>query len=158
MSLLRSRAMLAAGMTVALLCGLAVAESTGATTPDDTVVETSIAATPETVADTSVAATPEGGTVEVLPPDDPWAGATRGEWEARMWQWQVSLPEDVNPNVAGSTEFCGYGQFGPLFFLPGELLRRTGEHHVCGRRGHSHLCECRRRVLDGRATTVLRAN
>ena len=36
-----------------------------------------------------------------------------------MWQWQVSLPEDVNPNVAGSTEFCGYGQFGPLFFLPG---------------------------------------
>ena len=37
------------------------------------------------------------GAVEILPPDESWAGLTRGELDARFWQWNMSMPEDVNP-------------------------------------------------------------
>ena len=106
-------------MSASLLCGLAVAGSSGATTPDDTVAETSVAVTPETVAETSVATATEGAAVEILPPDESWGGATLSEWNARWLQWAVSMPEDVNPNLDATGERCGYGQSGPVFFLPG---------------------------------------
>ena len=54
---------------------------------------------------------------------------TRGEWDARWWQWAVSMPEDINPSFDPTGERCGYGQSGPVFFLPasfgGEALERT---------------------------------
>jgi hypothetical protein len=105
-----------------LLTGLAVVDSTGATTPEDTIAETSVAAVSDNAADTSTA-TPGIAEVEVLPPDEPWAGVNRAEWTARAWQWWLSLPEDVSPNMTG--EGCGYGQAGPVFLLPipyGEVL------------------------------------
>ena len=100
MSLLRSRALLAAGMSASLLAGLAVAEPSGATSPE-----------------TSVATSPETATLEILPPDETWDGATRGEWGARSAQWWMSLPEDVNPIFDTTGARCGYGQSGPVFFL-----------------------------------------
>ena len=53
-------------------------------------------------------------------PDEGWAGLTRGEWDARWWQWGATMPEDVHPayDMTGD-ERCGYGQSGPVFFMPG---------------------------------------
>ena len=68
-------------------------------------------------------ATPAGGEltdgVTVLPPDAAVAGVTRGEWYARWWQWAASFPAEVNPGVGEGGTRCGYGQAGPVFFLPG---------------------------------------
>ncbi len=50
----RARILFAAGMSVSLLAGLAVAESTGATTREDTVVDTSVAAPEGVAVETSV--------------------------------------------------------------------------------------------------------
>lgn len=73
---------------------------------------------------TAQEATPVAGEVTILPPDESYGGATRGEWDARWWQWAVSMPEDINPNFDTSGERCGYGQSGPVFLLPGSF---TGE-------------------------------
>jgi hypothetical protein len=107
---LRFRALLAAGMSTSLLAGVAVAESSGATSP-----ETSVATSPETAA------------LEILPPDETWGGATRGEWDARSTQWWMSMPEDVNPLFDTTGARCGYGQSGPVFFLQFGL----GEGFTC---------------------------
>ena len=99
--------MLLAAVTSALLAsGLGVAGS-------------SVVATSDTIPDTSVAATAEGAAVEILPPDEPFAGLTRGEWDARQWQWLVSMPVDVNPGDDTTGDRCGYGQSGPVFFVIG---------------------------------------
>ncbi len=60
----------------------------------------------------------EGEQGVVYPPDKPVAGATPGEWSARHQQWTVSFPVGINPgqDVSGAT--CGYGQSGPVFFIP----------------------------------------
>jgi len=79
-------------MSASLLTGLAVAETTVATT------------------------SPEEASVEVLAPDESWAGVSRAEWTARAWQWWLSLPTDVNPSE--TNQGCGYGQAGPVYFLP----------------------------------------
>jgi hypothetical protein len=71
-----------------------------ATVPDDTNDVT--AATTEPA--------PEPGAVEILPPDEPYGGATLAEWIARSWQWSANLPEGFD---------CNYGQNGPVFFMPG---------------------------------------
>jgi hypothetical protein len=56
--------------------------------------------------------------VLVLAPDEPTFGASLAEWSARHWQWTTSLPIPINPghDVTGVT--CGYGQSGPVFFIP----------------------------------------
>jgi hypothetical protein len=120
MSQRRAHILFAAGVSSAVLAGqsLAVAKSSGATT-SDTITETSVA----TFAATTVATAQEMavvGGVEILPPDEGWAGLTRGEWAARRWQWGATMPEDVHPayDVTGD-ERCGYGQSGPVFFMPG---------------------------------------
>jgi hypothetical protein len=80
------------------------------------------------IAQTTEATAPEAGGVEILAPDDTWGGATRAEWDARWWQWAVSMPEDINPNYDTTGERCGYGQSGPVFFMPasfGEPFERT---------------------------------
>jgi hypothetical protein len=79
-------------MSASLLTGLAVAERTVATT------------------------SPEEASVEVLAPDESWDGVSRAEWTARAWQWWLSLPTDVNPSE--TNQGCGYGQAGPVYFLP----------------------------------------
>ncbi len=56
--------------------------------------------------------------MEILPPDESWAGMTRGEWDALWWQWAISMPEEVNPGFDTTGERCGWGQFGPVFFIP----------------------------------------
>jgi hypothetical protein len=118
-------------MSASLLTGLAVAETTVATTPEDTIVETSVAA----------ATTPEEAAVELLAPDESWAGVSRAEWTARAWQWLLSLPTDVNPSE--TNQGCGYGQAGPVYFLPigadnihcvvaeGTAIYVTGEYSWC---------------------------
>lgn len=93
MLLRRSRILVAAAVPSLVLAGVAIAQTAQATAPD-------------------------GRGVEVLAPDEPWAGLTRGEWDAQWWQWAVSMPEDVNPNFDPTGERCGYGQSGPVFFLP----------------------------------------
>lgn len=55
----------------------------------------------------------------VLPPDAEVEGLSLGEWKARWWQWFFSLPEESNPLFDETGERCGYGQFGPVFFLAG---------------------------------------
>src|SRR5262245_31161809 len=100
------RIAIATVMSASLLTGLAVADTTVATTPEDTIVETSVTA----------ATSPENAGVEVLPPDASYDGLTRAEWTARAWQWWLSLPTDVNPSE--TSQGCGYGQAGPVYFLP----------------------------------------
>jgi hypothetical protein len=63
-------------------------------------------------------ATPSPG-VEVLPPEAEVAGANLGEWSGRSWQWFFSIPQETNPFFDETGALCGYGQFGPVFFLAG---------------------------------------
>ena len=116
MSVRCSRIAVAAVMSSSLLAGLAVAESSGATTPD-TAAETSGATTPDSIVEASAPATSESADVEILPPDESWDGLTRGELDARSWQWVLSFPEEAIPWFDSTGERCGYGQSGPVFFL-----------------------------------------
>ena len=107
------------------IIGATIADAT--TPPEDTSTGTSESSPPSSgsaVTEMSDATAPDGGGVEILPPDELWAGATRGEWDARWWQWAVSMPEEVNPGFDVTGERCGYGQFGPVFFVPAAF---TGE-------------------------------
>lgn len=72
---------------------------------------------------TAQEATPatEVGGVTILGPDESYAGASHGEWDARQWQWAVSFPQEISPGFDETSERCGYGQFGPVFFLPGSF-------------------------------------
>jgi hypothetical protein len=65
----------------------------------------------------------EVGEVTVLGPDESYAGVSRGEWDARWWQWAVSLPDWANPNATPISARCGFGQSGPVFFLPTSSMR-----------------------------------
>jgi hypothetical protein len=100
------RILVAALVSASLLAGAGAAGS-------------SVVATSDTPPDTSVAATAATAAVEILPPDEPFAGQTRGEWDARQWQWLVSMPVDVNPGDDTAGDRCGYGQSGPVFFVVG---------------------------------------
>jgi len=63
-------------------------------------------------------ATPGTGEVTILAPNKSFDGATLGEWNARFFQWAFSFPAEINPNVDPGGGGCGYGQAGPVFFLP----------------------------------------
>ena len=56
--------------------------------------------------------------VPALAPDEPISGASLAEWSARYWQWTVSFPVSVNPGHDATGATCGYGQSGPVFFIP----------------------------------------
>ena len=86
MSRFRSRVLVTAGVT-SLLTSVAIADTTRATTTTE----------------------PESGAVEILPPDESFAGATLGEWAARWEEWTASLPEGFR---------CEDEQWGPMFFVP----------------------------------------
>src|SRR5262245_44884057 len=87
MSRLRSRVLLAAGSSALLLSSLAIPGTTAATSTTE----------------------PAPAAVQILPPDESFAGATLGEWHARWWQWALGLPGGFG---------CGDEQHGPVFFLP----------------------------------------
>lgn len=63
-------------------------------------------------------ATPTAEGVTVLPPGELVGGATLGEWSARHWQWTASFPVKVSPGHDVTGTRCGYGQSGPVFFIP----------------------------------------
>jgi hypothetical protein len=75
-----------------------------------------LAPAPSRAEDASPVASPTTGP-SVLPPDVPAYRLTYGEWAARHWQWLLSLPMAINPNIDATGEHCGYGQAGPVFFL-----------------------------------------
>jgi hypothetical protein len=75
------------------------------------------ATTSETASDT----TPETAAVEILPPDEPWGGMSRGEWDAQWWQRAATMPADISPYTDTTGERCGYQQSGPVFILPGNF-------------------------------------
>jgi len=76
-----------------------------------------LVAGPSAVA-TAQEATPGTGEITIVGPDESYGGATLGEWTARHWQWQLSFPSEVNPGGDPNGSMCGYGQSGPVFFLP----------------------------------------
>jgi hypothetical protein len=126
MSLGRSHISVTAMLSVSVITGLAVAESSGATTSLDTVVESTVADTPDSTTETSIATTPSAA-VEILPPDESWDGLNRGDWLARKYQWMFSMPADVGPFYDSTGGRCGYGQSGPIFFVMGADGPETSE-------------------------------
>ncbi|MDQ3513920.1 MAG: hypothetical protein M3462_09695 [Chloroflexota bacterium] len=77
-------------------------------------------------------ATPVSGEVTILGPDEDYAGLSRGEWDARQWQWAVSMPPEINPVFEPTGAACGYGQSGPVFFIPGSFSPEpTTETRTC---------------------------
>lgn len=46
-------------------------------------------------------------------------GNTYGEWSARWWQWLLSIPADINPNLDETGADCAEGQTGNVWFLAG---------------------------------------
>ncbi len=46
-------------------------------------------------------------------------GATYGELSARWWQWLLSIPAAVNPNLDTTGANCGQGQYDDVWFLAG---------------------------------------
>ena len=60
-----------------------------------------------TVTETATSTTTEAAELEILPPDEPWGGATRGEWDAQWWQRAFTMPEDISPYFDPTGERCG---------------------------------------------------
>lgn len=69
--------------------------------------------------------------VTIHEPDELVGGVSLGEWLARSWQWAVSIPEESNPNFDPTGERCGYGQSGPVFFLPSAYSPDVTEPITC---------------------------
>jgi hypothetical protein len=62
-----------------------------------------------------------GGNSRILPPQSHPHGHTYPEWAAAWWQWALSIPADRNPLTDATGEFCGEGQSGSVWFLPGSF-------------------------------------
>jgi hypothetical protein len=75
-------------------------------------------ATPEPSTSPVADATPVEPQGIAFAPEADVHGASLGKWSARYWQWVTSLPVGVNPAQDPSGERCGYGQNGPVFFVP----------------------------------------
>jgi hypothetical protein len=55
----------------------------------------------------------------VMPTSSNAFGRSCGEWAARWWQWDLSIPEDVNPCTDETGEDALRGQSGHVWFLCG---------------------------------------
>jgi hypothetical protein len=55
----------------------------------------------------------------VYPLDSKPYGLTYGDWTAKWWQWDVSIPKDVNPGGDTTGKYCAQKQSGPIWFLAG---------------------------------------
>jgi hypothetical protein len=60
------------------------------------------------------------GNPGILPPTSRPYGNSYGEWSARHWQWDYSLPVDHHPLF--DTADCSTGQSGPVWFLGGTFI------------------------------------
>ena len=75
-------------------------------------------ATPGPPASPVAEATPVAPDGVAFAPEAEIQGASLGTWSARYWQWVTSLPVGANPAQDPSGARCGYGQHGPVFFVP----------------------------------------
>jgi hypothetical protein len=48
-------------------------------------------------------------------------GASYGELSARWWQWALSIPANINPELDTTGANCGQGQFDDVWFLAGNF-------------------------------------
>jgi hypothetical protein len=55
----------------------------------------------------------------VIPSDKKPGGLTYGEWNAKWWQWALSLPTTNHPLFDETGADCGVGQRGQVWFLGG---------------------------------------
>ena len=53
--------------------------------------------------------------VQILPPDEKFAGKTYPEWAAAFWQWAFALPAEGHPFQNADFDFSA-GQKGPVWF------------------------------------------
>ena len=74
--------------------------------------------TPEPQASPVVEAAPDKPEGLVYAAGEEIHGSSLGEWSARYWQWVTSLPVGENPAQEPTGALCGYGQTGPVFFIP----------------------------------------
>jgi len=49
-------------------------------------------------------------------------GASYGELSARWWQWALSIPASINPELDTTGANCGQGQVDDVWFLAGTLV------------------------------------
>jgi len=61
------------------------------------------------------------GNPDVFPARSKPYGLSYGEWSARWWQWILSIPTKMNPNLDPTGVHCGEGQSGQVWFLPGSF-------------------------------------
>lgn len=57
----------------------------------------------------------------IPPVQSPTYGGTYGEFSARWWQWLLSIPAAVNPNLDTTGEHCALGQYDDVWFLAGNF-------------------------------------
>jgi dienelactone hydrolase len=127
MSLRRRRIPIAAVISASLLLvGLAVAESSGATTPEDTVAEMSVAATSDTVADTSVALVGTGSSQRLT-------ARPAGTTDASLGYYEY-LPADYDDDESSPllVFLHGYGEGGDGSAEGLEVLLATGIPQLIG--------------------------
>jgi hypothetical protein len=126
MSLCRLRIAVAAVMSSSLLAGLALGESSGATTLDTT-AETSATATPDSIVEATAPATSEAGALEILPPHQPWGGLnTDASGRSGTTVAWCSTSATIVPNVAA----------GQRFTLEQRLGAAGDRRPVCGEHAH----------------------
>jgi hypothetical protein len=79
----------------------------------------------------------------VIPPHAKPYGMTYGEWSAKWYQWQYSLPVDQHPLF--DTADCSEGQTGKVWFLGGTFSFIEKMASLKGRRNGIALCRLARR-------------
>ena len=57
----------------------------------------------------------------ILPIASHGHGQAYGEWIGEYWQWVLGTPADQNPLLDETVQFCGVGQDGSVWFIPGTL-------------------------------------
>ena len=56
---------------------------------------------------------------QVVAPTETAFAMTYAEWTARWWQYVLGEPDDTNIFTDPTGQYCGLGQWGPVFFLAG---------------------------------------
>ena len=64
----------------------------------------------------------------ILPLDSKPYGLTYGEWSAKWWQWEYSIPLTQNPLIDDTGVNAANGQSGPVWFLAGRFCTLPCEY------------------------------
>jgi hypothetical protein len=96
---------IAAGIGIAVIIGIVIAASIAMSTPSSTTTGNS-----DNTAQLNVFST-----------DSSPYGLPYAEWTAKWWQWVLETPEDTNPLLDNTGEYCNVNQneASPVFFLAG---------------------------------------